>query len=689
MTNKAPPLVSIVCNTYNHESYIRLALEGFLSQKVDFPIEILIHDDASTDGTAEIIKEYELKYPELIFAFYQKENKKSKGIKPFPAYQLPRARGKYIAACEGDDYWTSPVKLQEQVDFLENNHDYAICFHEAQVQYETQQKQPHLYSEFPWNHMSRDINTYTIADAIKGPFMATASIVYRRELLPVLPAFYNQAASGDVTLAILVTGDYKIKFINKVWSVYLRHPSGITASHRGDWIYLNRINTLVDIYGYFNKKYQKEIKCSIEAYLNSLQSRQAVPADLKQTLEEEFAIGFSTAKSLPHRRNYNSFCTIITKSHIPYAIALFNSIRTFDDKAQLNVLISDSGDKVQSPDPGLVFYDYEDLNSDETCQKLAAKYRESYHDAFRWSMKPIFLKFLLQSAPNKKVIYVDSDVHFFNDYNFLFKELDSASVLLTPHWRSRDPFIDKANFDCLLTSGHFNGGFVGVRKDAIPALEWWAKSCTYKCEVDPAKGHFVDQTYLDLFPVLFEDVKIIRHKGCNVANWNRVECKRTRDNKGNVLINNIDPIVFVHFTASTVRGILNGEDPLLAGCLKTYAFKLNQIDETINIIPKGTPSKILKSTSSTTTINEISARDLNGLIDKTLDNLKVGNYQQAIRMIEQAATSNSIVRDLEYVRGLCFLAVEKKDLARQALESELQHFPDNLPARKTLLSLLP
>jgi len=103
------PLVSICCLTYNHAPYIRDAIEGFLMQKTNFPVEILIHDDASTDGTADIIREYETRYPDIIKPIYQTENQYSKGVKISWEYQFSRARGKYIALCEGDDYWTDKL----------------------------------------------------------------------------------------------------------------------------------------------------------------------------------------------------------------------------------------------------------------------------------------------------------------------------------------------------------------------------------------------------------------------------------------------------------------------------------------------------------------------------------------------------------------------------------------------------
>lgn len=125
------PLVSICCVTYNHAPFIRKCLDGFLMQQMDFSIEILIHDDCSTDGTTEIIREYEARYPDLIFPLYEEENQYQQGkAREIDLYNYRRARGKYIAYCEGDDYWTDPHKLQKQVDFMEANPEYTVCFHD-------------------------------------------------------------------------------------------------------------------------------------------------------------------------------------------------------------------------------------------------------------------------------------------------------------------------------------------------------------------------------------------------------------------------------------------------------------------------------------------------------------------------------------------------------------------------------
>lgn len=120
------PLVSISCITYNHEKYIRDCLEGFLMQKTNFQYEILIHDDASTDNTQTIIREYQAHFPDIIKPILQVDNKYSQGKNVFKINN-DRALGKYIALCEGDDFWCDPQKLQVQCDFMEANPDFSFC----------------------------------------------------------------------------------------------------------------------------------------------------------------------------------------------------------------------------------------------------------------------------------------------------------------------------------------------------------------------------------------------------------------------------------------------------------------------------------------------------------------------------------------------------------------------------------
>lgn len=125
------PMVSVWCLAYNHEKYIRKALESFVSQKTNFSYEVLINDDVSKDHTREIIQEYADKYPDIIKPVFQTENQYSKGVRIFTEILLPKSEGKYFAMCEGDDYWTDPCKLQKQVDYMEAHPECSMCIHNS------------------------------------------------------------------------------------------------------------------------------------------------------------------------------------------------------------------------------------------------------------------------------------------------------------------------------------------------------------------------------------------------------------------------------------------------------------------------------------------------------------------------------------------------------------------------------
>ncbi len=191
-------------------------------------------------------------------------------------------------------------------------------------------------------------------------------------------------------------------------------------------------------------------------------------------------------------------------------------------------------------------------------------------------MKPVLINYLLKEKLFEKVIYADCDIHFFDDYQFLLDELDVNNVLITPHWRSSDPHIDNTNFSILYTSGIYNGGFIGVNKYGTDVMDWWAKACEFVCIKDESKGMFVDQVHLNLLPVYFDKISILKHRGCNVANWNMVECGRSLAmDKKTVMIAAQYPVVFIHFTKSTIDGILGGADGLLLPHLQQYYASIN------------------------------------------------------------------------------------------------------------------
>jgi glycosyltransferase involved in cell wall biosynthesis len=214
-------IVSISCITYNHAIYIIDCLNGLLNQKTNFKYEILIHDDVSTDGTKEIIQEYTKTYPELFFPIYQKENQYSKGIRGINSrFNFPRARGKYIAICEGDDYWTDPYKLQKQVDFLESNPNFSACVCETNIINESGN-----ILEEKVNRLKRNIYQKDVFE--KGAWFRNVSLMFRNNIKVDINRFKGINA-GDRLLAIHLTDNGNIiGYLPEVMCVYRKHSGGV------------------------------------------------------------------------------------------------------------------------------------------------------------------------------------------------------------------------------------------------------------------------------------------------------------------------------------------------------------------------------------------------------------------------------------------------------------------------------
>lgn len=217
------PLVSICSITYNHAPFIRQCLDGFLMQQCNFSIEIIINDDCSTDGTTEIIREYAEKYPDKIFPVFHEENLWSKGERGiFQKFVFPKARGKYIALCEGDDYWTDPRKLQKQVDFLESHPDYSMCCHAATIKTPT--------SEYVKTHNSyEDCDLSTKDIFLKGgDYITTSSICFHSALLNGFSEFSDGCPVGDYPLQMWCAMNGRVCHFKDVMSIY-------RSNHVGSW----------------------------------------------------------------------------------------------------------------------------------------------------------------------------------------------------------------------------------------------------------------------------------------------------------------------------------------------------------------------------------------------------------------------------------------------------------------------
>ncbi len=217
--------VSVCMITYNHAKYIEKAVESVAAQKTNFAYELVIGEDCSTDNTRHILQQLQTKYPDLI-----KLNLQDKNVGPQPNFisTYQRCTGKYIAMLEGDDYWTHPHKLQKQVDFLDSNPDFVMCFHNVEVQDEA-------------GNCSR-ANTsgqevFSVKDVISREwFIMTCSIVFRNGLVQ-FPAWFNQVKNGDYTLQLLVSQHGPIRYLDEVMGVYRKHGAGASAEFRNQVVF--------------------------------------------------------------------------------------------------------------------------------------------------------------------------------------------------------------------------------------------------------------------------------------------------------------------------------------------------------------------------------------------------------------------------------------------------------------------
>lgn len=224
-------MVSVYCLAYNHEKYIRDTLEGFVNQKTNFRYEVFVHDDASTDKTASIIREYQQKYPEIIKGIYQKENQYSQGIKILDKFILPHIKGNYIAMCEGDDCWIDENKLQRQFDALERHPECDMCAHRAK---RLNCLKNRITNVFPAIYEERVLGVEEVIYG-EGGFLPTASLFYRKDI-KLKPMEFQKIWSIDYSLQIRGALRGGIVFIPETMSLYRWNTEGSWTSRNSDLV---------------------------------------------------------------------------------------------------------------------------------------------------------------------------------------------------------------------------------------------------------------------------------------------------------------------------------------------------------------------------------------------------------------------------------------------------------------------
>lgn len=258
------PTVSIICLVYNHEKYLAQTLDEIINQQTYYKFEILIHDDSSTDDSRKIIDEYQKKYPEIVKPIFEQENQYSKGIKISLDIMLPLVRGKYVAYCEGDDFWCDNLKLSKQIGFMENHPEYVACVHNTKLI----NLKTHKSSFVNLGMIEKDISIKEIIEW-NGNGYQTSSLLVRSNIMKKLinerPAFFERVKTiGDYPLAIFLAFNGKIRYLPDVMSVYRYLTSGSwSASNNRIVIDEQIIDMLKDINCYSEKIYKEEIEKKI------------------------------------------------------------------------------------------------------------------------------------------------------------------------------------------------------------------------------------------------------------------------------------------------------------------------------------------------------------------------------------------------------------------------------------------
>ena len=260
------PLLSVSVITYQHGQFIKQCLDSILSQVTGFDFEIILGEDGSTDGTREICIEYAERFPEKIRLFLHEPDRNNpvKNVEPWmPNFlnNLRQAKGKYIALCDGDDYWTDPNKLQKQVDFLETHPDYAICFHSVKC------LKNGVLSDIPFK--KPPFETTTVLDLCKLCYIQTVSCVYRNGLIDQFPEAFNQSPVGDYFLFLLVAQYGKIFYFGEDMAVYRQHEGGVWSRYSPT----EQAEKAAEVHDYLRKYFSGSIKEALtEEYLNRLES---------------------------------------------------------------------------------------------------------------------------------------------------------------------------------------------------------------------------------------------------------------------------------------------------------------------------------------------------------------------------------------------------------------------------------
>lgn len=283
----AAPVISVVCTAFNHGRYIRETLQGFVDQRCAYPVEFIVHDDASTDDTATIIREFAERYPQLFVPIIQPQNVYSKGGRPwFICFE--RARGKYVAICEGDDVWTDPLKLQRQVDDMEQHPDRMLNFHDVGVIDDSGGlfSKVKRYSDMDWNGLVAGREEYDMHDLLRSSLCPTCSVVFRKPQPFNVPAWLLTLPFADQPLFIWLARNGTIRCLPGEMAAYRRHEASSSRTAAGtDRFAVGFIRMYARFFQELEGRYQGTIKAALSGKVKAMVHPELMADDVRKDLE--------------------------------------------------------------------------------------------------------------------------------------------------------------------------------------------------------------------------------------------------------------------------------------------------------------------------------------------------------------------------------------------------------------------
>ena len=265
--------VSVAMITYNHEAFIAQAIESVLMQQTTFKVELVIGEDCSTDGTRAIVRNYSERYPEQIRLLLTEHNL---GAQANSISVLQACCGKYIAVLEGDDYWNDPLKLQKQVEFMDNHSNCSMSFHRI---YRLDQTTGEMKI---WRFKYQPSKPfYSLSDIVRGSFyIRTGSIMLRNGLIQNYPRWLYEIPTGDWAIHVLYAQQGKVGFIDQAMSVYRIHKGGISSGASIEVLDRMVISTFDILHRYLGPRYDKLIRINLSNWLLTMSALSADREDL-------------------------------------------------------------------------------------------------------------------------------------------------------------------------------------------------------------------------------------------------------------------------------------------------------------------------------------------------------------------------------------------------------------------------